>query len=160
MIELFQPVKSQYTVFFFHLHEVCRYANGTQIKHGNEARERNTIVFGKGLHELKANPTTRKVFKGIVIIGAFGIKNGHSGRHLFIGYMMVAYNEVDAQRLGVSYFVDSLYSAVKNDNQFYARMICVIYALAANTIAFFVAIGYIILDVRVELLKEFVHECH
>ena len=62
--------------------------------------------------------------KGIVIIGAFGIKNGHSGRHFFIGYMMVAYNEVDAQRLGVSYFVDSLYSAVKNDNQFYARMIC------------------------------------
>ena len=100
------------------------------------------------------------MFKGIVIIGAFGIKNGHSGRHFFIGYMMVAYNKVDAQRLGVSYFVDSLYSAVKNDNQFYTRMICVVYALAANTIAFFVAIGYIILDVRVELLEEFVHECH
>ena len=93
-----------------------------------------------------------------MVVGAFGIKNGYCWRHLFIGDVMVADNEVDAQRFGVSYFVDGLNSAVEDDNKLYARLVGIIYAFATNAVAFFVAVGYVILDVGVELLKEFIHE--
>ena len=99
------------------------------------------------MHELKAHPAARKVLKGIMVVGAFGVKNGHCWRHLFVGNVVVTYNEVDAQRFGVSNFFDGLNSAVEDDNKLYARLVSIIYAFATNAVAFFVAVGYVILNV-------------
>ena len=73
---------------------------------------------------------------------------------------MVADDEVDAERLGVGYLFNGFDATVEDDDEFHACLLGVVDAFLAHAVAFVVAVGDVILYVRVELLYELVHQCY
>ena len=152
LIENLQAMEGEDTVLIDHRHHVGGNAHGTEVQQRNQPREGNAIVLGKSLHEFEAHPATTKLFERIRVVGALGVEDGHSGRHLLIGHMVVADDEVDTQRLGIGDLLDSLYAAVKNDHQFHACPLGILQSLATDAVALIVAIRDIIVYIGIELL--------
>ena len=71
---------------------------------------------------------------------------------------MVAYDEVDAETLGIGYFVNGLDTAVEDYDELYTRLLGIVDALLAHTVALVVTVGDVILDVGVELLYKLIHQ--
>ena len=67
--------------------------------------------------------------------------------------MVVANDEIDAFLLGILDFVDCLDTTIEHNYQLHAYFFGVIDTLYRDTITFFVASRYIILDIRVEIEK-------
>ena len=65
---------------------------------------------------------------------------------------MVTYNEVDAKALGIFYFAYGLYAAIEDYYQFDTSFMGIVNTLIAHSISFVVAVGYVVIYVRVELL--------
>lgn len=117
------------------------------------SREKGMPLFlAKACIRLEAHTATTKLFERIRVVGALGVEDGHSGRHLLIGHMVVADDEVDTQRLGIGDLLDSLYAAVKNDHQFHACPLGILQSFATDAVALIVAIRDIIVYIGIELL--------
>ena len=94
----------------------------------------------------------------ISVVSTFGIKNGNGRRQFIVGHVMVAYDEVDAETLGIGYFVNGLDAAVEDYDELYTRLLGIVDALLAHTVALVVTVGDVILDVGVELLYKLIHQ--
>ena len=69
---------------------------------------------------------------------------------------MVADDEIYALLFGIRYLLDGLNAAVEYDNQFNPCLCGKVYSFFADAIALFLAVGDIVIDVRLELLQELV----
>ena len=81
------------------------------------------------------------------VIFPFGIKNGHSRRHLLIRNMMIADNKVYTKRLGKFYFLDSFNATIKDNNEFDTRLLRISYSFLTHPVAFIITIRDIIVNV-------------
>ena len=59
---------------------------------------------------------------GIVRADELGVEDSYGRGQLNVLDVVVAYDEVDAQLLGIGYLVDGFYSAVKYDDKLYASL--------------------------------------
>ena len=160
LVELFQTIVGHDAVFLNHRHQVGSYRHGTEVEKRREFGERNAIVFSPTLHEFKAHAAAAEMLKGIAVVGAFGIEDGHCRWHCLVGHMVVANDEIDAQLLGVGNFVDGLDAAVQNDDELHARLPCILNAFAAHPVALVVAVGNVVIDIRIEQAQEFIDQGH
>jgi hypothetical protein len=96
------------------------------------------------------------VLKGIGGVFTLRIENSHSRRHHLVRHVVVADDEIYALLFGIRYLLDGLDATVKYDNEFYPCFCCIVYSLLADTIALFLAVGDIVVDVGIELLQELV----
>ena len=85
--------------------------------------------------------------EGIGGVLAFRIEYGHRWRHLIVGHMMVADNEVDAKTLGIGNLLVGLYAAVEDNHQFYALFLGLVDSLATHSVALLVSVGDIVVDI-------------
>ena len=153
-------MEGQYAVLAVDGYQVGCNAQCTEIEQGNQSREGDAVVFGKGLHEFESYTASRQVVIRVGRVRTLGVEDGHCGWHHVVGNMMVADDEVYAQRLRVRYFVDCLDTAIEHDNQFYTVLCRIVYTLDADAVTFFVTVGDIVLHVGVELLQEFIHQSY
>ena len=160
LVELLQAVERQYAVFILHGHDVGCYAHSTEVEQGDEPREGNAIVLGKGLHELKSHAASAEMLEGVGVVFALRVENGGSRRHHLVGDVVVANDEVDAKTLGIGYFVDCLDTAIENDNEFHTGFLGKVYSFLAHAISLVIAVGDIVVDVRIELLEKLVYQCY
>ena len=73
--------------------------------------------------------------------------------------MMITNDKIYAKALGIFYLLDSFDAAIKDNNKFYTCFMGKVYSFQANTISFIVAIWYVVVDIRIELLQKLVHQC-
>ena len=74
--------------------------------------------------------------------------------------MVVADDEVDAQAFGVSDFLHCLDAAVEHDDEFHTGLVSVVHTFVRHSVAVFVAVGDVVVDVGAVLVEEFIDECH
>ena len=74
--------------------------------------------------------------------------------------MMVAHNEVYAQRLGIGNLLNGLYATVEHDNKLYACRVGIIDTALGDSIAILVAVGDVVVYVRRELLQKLIDQSH
>ena len=103
-----------------HRHYVGGYAHGHKVKHGIQFGLANAIALGKSLHELEAHTASRQVRAGIGAVLKLGVEYGNRIGELVVGHMMVADDEINTERLGITYFLDGFDAAIKDDYEFYA----------------------------------------
>ena len=103
--------------------------NGYKVRgdtHCNKVKEsiqllgRYTVVNCKRLHELEAHATTRKMRIRVGRIGSLRIEHRNGTGQFLIGHMVVAHNEIYAQRLGIGNLVNGLDATVEHYNKFHA----------------------------------------
>ena len=152
LIENLQSVESENAVLINHRYHIGGNAHGAEVQQRNKPGEGNTIVLGKSLHKLEAHTATTELLERIGIVVALGVKNGHCGRHLLVGYMVVADDEVNTQRLGIGNFLDCLDATVKDDHQFHTCPMGIVQPFATDAVALIVAIRDIIVYIGIELL--------
>ena len=95
---------------------------------------------------------------GIGVVFALGVQYGYGGRENFIGHVVVADDEINAFFFGVCYFVYGFDAAVQHYNQAYTGFGGIVHAFGRNSIPLIVAVGYVIVYVRIELLNELVDQ--
>ena len=140
--------------------DIRRDAYGAQVQQGNELAKFDAVALGERLHEFEAHPATGQVGIGIGGVEPLGVQDGRGGRKHLVGHVVVADDEVDAFFTGVSYFFDRFDAAVEHDDEFHPCLIRIIHSFERHSIAFFVAVGDIIVDVGIVLLQELVNQCH
>ena len=92
------------------------------------------------------------MFERIAVVGTLRIEYRHGFWQRLIGHVVVADDKVDAERLSVCHFLHGLYSAVEYYNELYPVLIGVVDALFTHAVTFVIAVGNVVLDVRIELL--------
>ncbi|CDB09379.1 unknown [Bacteroides sp. CAG:633] len=159
-VQLLQAVEGQYAVLAHDRDNVRSDADGHKVEQGDEVVELDAVADGKRLHELESYAAAREVLVGVGVVEAFGVEYGYSGWQHVVGHVMVADDEVDAFLAGIGYLVHSLDAAVEHDDEFDARLHGVVHSFVGHPVAFVVAVGDVIVDVRVELLNKLVDQCH
>ena len=159
LVQLLESVEGQYAVFALYGHEVGGYRDGAEVEQRYEPCEGYAVVFGEGLHELESHAASAEVLEGVGRVAPLGVEYGHCGRQFFVRLVVVADDEVDAPLLGVCYLVDGLDAAVEHDDEFHTCLCCVVYALSAYSVSLALAVGYVVVDVGIELLQKLVHQC-
>ena len=160
LVQLFQSVERQNAVFVGHGNDVCRNAYGTEVEQGYEPREGNAVVLGKRLHELEAHSAAAQMLERIRVVWPFGVQYGGSLRHHVVGNVVVADNKVYTHALGIGNLIDRFYSAVENNDKFNTIFLCIVYSLITHTVSLVIAVGDVVLDVRIELLQKLIHQCN
>ena len=148
------------TVLLRHRHDVGGDAHRTKVEQGNEAREGDAVVLGKGLHQLESHSATTEVLERIGVVLALGIEDGHGIRHHVVGHVMVADNKINTYALGISNLLDGLDATVEDDNQFHTRLFGIFQSFLADAIPLVVTVGDIVVNVGIELLKKLIHQCY
>ena len=67
---------------------------------------------------------------------------------------MIADDEVDAFLLSVGNLFSRLDAAVENYNQTDSRFTGIVHTFAGNSVTVFISVGYVIVDIAIELLQE------
>ena len=160
LVELLESVVGQDTVLVDDGHEVSGNAHGAEVEEGDESREGNAIVLGKGLHELEAHATAAEMLEGVGVVLPLGVEDSHGIGQLVIGVVVVADDEVDAKALGIVYHLVGLDATVEDDDELHTRLMGKVYPLLAHAVALVVAVGDIIVDIGIELLQKLVHQRH
>ena len=160
LVELLETMEGQGAVLAVNRHQVGSNAERTEVEQGDEARERDAVVLGKGLHELESHATAGEVVVGIRRVGTLGIQYRHGGGHDIVGNMVVADDEVNATLISIRNFVDCLDAAIEHNNQFYTCLCCIVYSLDADTIALLVTIRDIVFHVGIVLLQKLIHQSY
>ena len=87
-----------------------------------------------------------------------GVEDGGGRRQGLVGEMVVADDDIDALVAGVAHFLHGLDAAVQGDDQGVAVLVSPVDALVGDAVALVVAVGYVVLDVGVEIAYEGVHQ--
>ena len=87
-----------------------------------------------------------------------GVEDGSGRRQGLVGEMVVADDDIDALVAGVAHFLHGLNAAVQGDDQGVAVLVSPVDALVGDAVALVVAVGYVVLDVGVEIAYEGVHQ--
>ena len=159
-VELLQAVVGQDAVLAHDGHDVRGDAHGHQVEQGDEVVELDAVAQREGLHELEAHAAARQVLVGVRVVLALGVQDGHGGRQHLVGHVVVADDEVDALLAGIGNLVHGLDAAVQHDDELHARFHGVVHSFVRHPVAFVVAVGDVIVDVRIELLDKLVDQCH
>ena len=96
-VQAAQSVVSQDAVFAHNRHNVRSNAHGTEVEQRSQFVKLNAIALRKSLHKLKSDATARKVGVRVMIVASFRVQNCHGAGQRFVGHMVVADDEVDAQ---------------------------------------------------------------
>ena len=159
-VQLFQTVIGENTVFTHDGDNVRCNTHRYKVEQRNQVMKLNTVVDCKCLHKLKTDSTAGKVCVWISVVQTFGIQNSDGRGEDIVWYMMVADDKVDSLFFRIRDFLYCFYAAVEYDNQSYAGFRGVVDSLFRNAIPFVVAVGYVIVNVRIELLNELVDQCY
>ena len=159
-VELLQAMVGQDAVLAHDGHNVRGDAHSHQVEQGDEVVELDAVAQREGLHELEAHAAARQVLVGIRVVLALGVQDGHGGRQYLVGHVVVADDEVDAFLPGIRNLLYGLDAAVQHDDELYARLHGVVHSFVRHPVAFVVAVGDVIVDVRIELLNKLVNQCH
>ncbi len=116
------------------------------------------VVLGESLHEFEAYATSAKMLEWERIIWSLGVEYGHSWWHHLVGNMIITDDEIYAKALGIFYLLDGLDAAIEDNNEFYTCFMGKVYSLLAYSIAFVVPIGYVVVDIGIELLQKLIHQ--
>lgn len=141
-------------------HDIGSYAYGTEVEQRYESGEGYAVVLGERLHQLESHAASAEMLERVGVVGSLRVEDSHGWRQFFVWHVVVADDEVDAERLGVGYLFNSLDAAVEDDDELHAGLLGVVDAFLAYAVTFVVAIGDVILDVGVELLYELIHQCY
>ena len=74
--------------------------------------------------------------------------------------MVVADDKVNAFFFGIGYLLYSFDAAIQYDNQSYTGFCGIVYPFGRYPVTFVVAVGDVIVNVRIELLNKLVDQCH
>ena len=140
-------MESQNPVLISHWHDISGNSHCHEVEQGNQIRERDTVILGKGLHEFESHATSTEMLEGEGIIFPFGIQNSHCRRHHLVGHVVVADNKINTSTLGIGYFIDSLNSAIEDDNQFNTCLVSKVNSFLADTISLIIAVGDIVVNI-------------
>ena len=91
------------------------------------------------------------MLEGIAVVWPLGIQDGCCIGHYLVWNMVITNDEFDSQRLGILNLLYGLDAAVENDDEVHAGVACVLQSLLAYAVTFVVAVGDVIINVRVEL---------
>ena len=160
VIKLLYAMVGKDAVLAHYGHEVRCYAHGNKVEQGVELVGRDAVVHCKGLHELEAYAATREVRIGVGRTGKLGVQYRNGAGQLLIGDVMVAHDEVYAQRLGIRYLLNGLYATVEHDDQLHACGIGVVDTALRDSITILVAVGDVVVYVRRELLQKLIDQSH
>ena len=146
-------------VFPHHGDDVRGDADGTQIQQRRQFVELDAVVEGKRLHELETHAAAGEFRVGVVVVVAFRVQDGSSLRQHIVGHVVVADDEVHAQRLGIGDFLHRFDAAVQNDDEFHAALRCHLNAFVGDAVAFVVAVRDVVVNVGIVLSEELIDEC-
>ena len=73
---------------------------------------------------------------------------------------MVADDKVNAFFFGIGYLLYSFDAAIQYDNQSYTGFCGIVYPFGRYPVTFVVAVGDVIVNVRIELLNKLVDQCY
>ena len=159
-VELFQTVIGKYAVLSHNRYDVRGDADCHQVQQRNQMMKFDAVADSECLHEFKTYSAARKMFVRIGVVFALGVQYSYGRGQHFIGYVVVADDEVDAFFLGVCNFVYSLDAAVQHDNQSHTGFGGIVHTLCRNAISLVVTVGYVIIYVRIELLNKLIDQGH
>ena len=100
------------------------------------------------------------MLEGIGRVFTLRIKDSHSIWQFIIRYMMVADDEVYTQPFGIGNLVDSLNTAIENDNEFNTLFCRIVQCLNTDTIPFFITVWDIVFNIGIELLQKLIHQSY
>ena len=158
-VQLSQAVVCQDTVFAHNRYNVRRNADSNQVEQGSQLVKLDAVALCERLHEFETYSTTRQVVVRIRRIVPFRIQDSGGCRKYLVRNVMVTDNEVDAFLFGIRNLFYGFDAAVQYDDQFHTGLIRIIYSLLRYAIPFVVTVGNVVVDVRIELLKEFENQC-
>ena len=157
---LSESVVGENAVLLGYGHDVGCYAHGTEVEQRYESGEGYAVVLGERLHQLESHAASAEMLEWVGVVRSLRVEDSHGRRQFFVGHVVVADDEVDAERLGVGYLFNSLDAAVEDDDELHAGLLGVVDAFLAHAVAFVVAVGNVIVDIGVKLLQELIDQCH
>ena len=87
------------------------------------------------------------MLEGEGIVFPLRVQNSHGRRHYLVGHVVVADNKINAPTLGIGYFIDSLDTAIEDDNQFNTCLVSKVNSFLADTISLIIAVGDIVVNI-------------
>ena len=112
------------------------------------------------MHELESYAASAQVLEGIGGVRSFGIQYGYGTRQHIVWHVVVADDEVYAQRLSIGNLVDSLDAAVEHDNQFHTFLCRIVESFLADAVSLLIAVGDVVFHIGIELLQKLVDKCN
>ena len=100
------------------------------------------------------------MFVGIGAVVAFAVEHSRGGWQPVVGRVVVADDEVDAERLGVCHFVDGFDAAVECNNQRETIVVCVVDGFVRNAVTLVVAVGNVEIECVGVVRQKCVHQRH
>ena len=134
--------------------------HGTEVEQFMESVELNAIVGGKSLHKFESHTAARKMRVGISVVATFGVENRHCRREYFVGHVVIADDEVDAEFFGIGYLINGFDAAVEHNDESHAHFCRKFHSFARYTITLIVAIGDVVIYLRVVVANEFIDQSH
>ena len=116
-VEAFDAEVGEDTIFACDRNDVGSNADGYEIEKGFEMREVDAIVDGKSLHELESHATAREVLVWVGVVDAFGVEDSHGTRKCVVGGVVVADDEIDAERRSIVDLLDCFDATVERDDE-------------------------------------------
>ena len=74
--------------------------------------------------------------------------------------MVVADDKINTFLFGIRYFLHCFDAAIEYNNQSYTGFSGIVHSFFRNAIPFVIAVGYVIIQVRIELLDKLVDQCY
>ena len=150
----------QNAIFPHYGHDVGRNGHGTEIEQFVESVELNAIDRCKSLHKLESHTATREMRVGIAVVAAFGVENSHCRRQHFVGHVVVADDEINAEFFGISYFLIGLDAAVEHNDEAHSHFGRKLHTLARHAITLVIAVGDVVVDVGIVVMDKLIDQSH
>jgi len=151
-------MKSQDSVLLYDRYDVGGNAHGTEVEQRYQSGERNVVVLGESLHEFKSHATSAEVLERERVVRTFRVEYGHGRWHHLVGHVVITDDEIYAKALGIFYLLDGLDATVKDDDEFDTRLMGKVDSLLAHSISLVVSVGYVVVDVGIELLQKLIYQ--
>ena len=159
-VDATEAVVGEDTVFAGHRHDVGGDANGDEVEKGFEVDGVDAVGLGEPLHELVSDAASREVGIGVGGAFEFRVEDCGSRGQLVVGDVVVANDEIDAERGGIFDFLDGLNAAVEDYDEFDALLVELVDYAMRDAISVVVAGGDIVSDVGVVIAEILVDERH
>src|SRR3712207_4448660 len=122
--------------------------------------QRNTLVQTKRLEQFEADSAATELFVRIRAVVTLRVEYSRGIGQFSARTVVVAYNKVDTQRLSLGYSINRFNTTIEGNNQRKPVFSGPFNALPRNTIPFFIAVRYVIIDSRMIVFQEAIDQRH
>ncbi len=160
-VDPLEAVIGQNAVFARQRNDVRGDAHDHQVQQGCHLRERKVVLGTIGLRQLESDAAPRQFLEGIVVVRPLGIEHRRRPGDPIPRQVVVADDEIDAQRFGILDLFARLDPAVQRDDQLHAGRSRGLDPLDRDAVALGVAVGDVERQLGVpQTLQERIHQCH